>query len=194
MDHDQYRYSSQSMGGINQQLFRSYFANAPSEHVPNHGQWEDPIPVEKWPLQQDFLIDINIQGINDPHGYFPGLLWQSGLNHGQQVPPNFSTPTVQALDPGAAQQMPITVEVEVRQLDDGVFFCSLGCNATYSRICDCRRHLKKHNGPFFHCNQRGCGMYFYRHDKLRAHMQQCHGVAIPPPGNRRRQRSSAAGQ
>ena len=94
---------------------------------------------------------------------------------------------------GAVVQAPRTGEAVVMESPYGGFFCSeLGCNATYLRVGDCRRHLKKHNGPFFPCTERGCPMEFYRHDKLRAHMKQGHGITVPVPGNRRRQRGVAA--
>lgn len=97
--------------------------------------------------------------------------------------------------PVAGQNKSILTEAIVLKTDDGRFICSeLDCDASYQRIGDCRRHLKKHNGPFFHCEQRGCGMEFYRHDKLRVHMQQGHGIAILPPGNKRRQKRGVTGQ
>lgn len=75
----------------------------------------------------------------------------------------------------------------VMKLPEGGFFCSqLGCDTIYLRVGDCRRHLKKHNGPFFVCTQHDCSMEFYRHDKLRAHMMQGHNIAVAAPRRGRR--------
>jgi hypothetical protein len=115
------------------------------------------------------------------HGNNPAPFGQSGLVHDDQAILGFDTlapvpaVAVQALCPDATLQISPPLDAVVLQRSDGLYFCSqLGCDATYSRISDCRRHLKKHNGPFFRCKQRGCGMEFYRFDKLRAHMQQGH--------------------
>ena len=80
----------------------------------------------------------------------------------------------------------------VQETTDGRFRCSEGCPTWYGREGDCRCHLKKHNGPFFPCSQRGCDMEFYRHDKLRDHLKQGHGIVVSAPGNKRRQRGVAA--
>jgi hypothetical protein len=86
-------------------------------------------------------------------------------------------------------------EAVVLQLPDGKFFCSqLDCHAVYLRAGDCRRHLKKHNGPFFSCKQPGCDMEFYRHDKLRDHMKQGHNIVVAAPRRGRRAARLTANQ
>lgn len=81
----------------------------------------------------------------------------------------------------------------VMERPDGKFFCSqLGCDAVYLRPGDCRRHLKMHNGPFFHCDQPRCDMEFYRRDKLRDHLKQRHNIVVSaPPRGRRAARLTA---
>lgn len=158
--------------------------------------------VHEWPSQSSLFFDTGTQASIFPPGSALDPSGQVDASRDFQAAPSFSTPTsvpsvaVQVLNSGVTQQvLTIDVGAVVMQRDDGLFFCSeLGCDAAYPRIGDCRRHLKKHNGPFFHCEQHRYSMRFYRHDKLRAHMQQAHGITIPPPGSRRRQRRSAAGQ
>ncbi|KAJ4335585.1 hypothetical protein N0V87_005979 [Didymella glomerata] len=131
----------------------------------------------------------------------------SSGGHGQAFPCHLGHGSVQTagtevagvafnVDPVVAEQaLSILSQAVVLEIGDGRFLCSEpDCNASYQRKGDCQRHLKKHNGPFFYCDQRGCSMEFYRHDKLRAHMQQGHDIAIPPPGNKRRQRRGVTGQ
>jgi hypothetical protein len=85
------------------------------------------------------------------------------------------------------------IEAVVMQLPDGKFFCSqLGCEAVYPRAGDCRRHLKKHNGPFFPCTEFDCDMEFYRHDKLRAHLKQGHNIVAAAPRRGQRDANSSA--
>lgn len=81
----------------------------------------------------------------------------------------------------------------VMESPDGRFFCSqIGCDASYSRVGDCRRHLKTHNGPFFICRESDCDMQFPRRDKLFAHLKQGHrmgdGEARAAADIRRRQK------
>jgi uncharacterized C2H2 Zn-finger protein len=52
--------------------------------------------------------------------------------------------------------------------------CPRGCTDTFGRPGEYRRHMKKHNGPFFHCTHPNCGMRFYRQDKLRDHLNKGH--------------------
>ncbi|KAJ8111098.1 hypothetical protein OPT61_g6226 [Boeremia exigua] len=108
----------------------------------------------------------------------------------QQVPTSAPIPPLSPFDSlpvSLAQTSAAPAEAVVLETPDGKFFCSqLGCDATYLRVGDCRRHLKKHNGPFFACDQHGCNMEFYRHDKLRAHLKQGHGVIIAAPRRGRR--------
>lgn len=108
------------------------------------------------------------------------------LQLGFQSPTSVSEVVVQAPNPTTTGQNS-TGDTVVMQRDGGLFFCSqIGCDATYPRKGDCRRHLKKHNGPVLDCLQRGCAMKFYRHDKLRAHMQQGHGITVAAPRRGRR--------
>ena len=64
------------------------------------------------------------------------------------------------------------------------FMCSHpGCNKTFSRIGDRRRHLEKQHGPPQHsCSSRNCNKKglngFRRPDKLRDHQRKVHGMAV----------------
>jgi hypothetical protein len=52
--------------------------------------------------------------------------------------------------------------------------CPHGCTDTFGRPGEYRRHMKKHNGPFFPCTHPYCGRMFYRQDKLRDHLNKGH--------------------
>jgi hypothetical protein len=52
--------------------------------------------------------------------------------------------------------------------------CPYGCPNTFGRPGEYRRHMKKHNGPFFPCTHPCCGRMFYRQDKLRDHLSKGH--------------------
>ena len=52
--------------------------------------------------------------------------------------------------------------------------CHHGCTGTFRRREEYRRHMKKHNGPFFPCTHPNCGKMFYRQDKLRDHLAKGH--------------------
>ena len=52
--------------------------------------------------------------------------------------------------------------------------CPYGCTGIFSRREEYRRHMKKHNGPFFPCTHPNCGKMFYRQDKLRDHLAKGH--------------------
>jgi len=52
--------------------------------------------------------------------------------------------------------------------------CPYGCTDTFGRPGEYRRHMKKHNGPFFPCTRAHCGKMFYRQDKLNDHLNKGH--------------------
>ena len=52
--------------------------------------------------------------------------------------------------------------------------CPYGCPNTFGRPGEYRRHMKKHNGPFFPCTRPHCGRMFYRQDKLNDHLNKGH--------------------
>ena len=52
--------------------------------------------------------------------------------------------------------------------------CPVGCDATFSRPGEYRRHMRKHGPRSFPCTQPGCTMAFYRKDKRRDHLRQFH--------------------
>jgi len=52
--------------------------------------------------------------------------------------------------------------------------CPYGCPGTFGRPGELRRHMKKHNGPFFPCTHANCGKMFYRQDKLRDNLAKGH--------------------
>ena len=52
--------------------------------------------------------------------------------------------------------------------------CPYGCTNTFGRPGEYRRHMKKHNGPFYPCTRAHCSKMFYRQDKLRDHLDKGH--------------------
>jgi hypothetical protein len=54
--------------------------------------------------------------------------------------------------------------------------CSFnGCDKTFVRAADCRRHMRNHTGAYDHsCDVNGCGKAFTRADKLRDHKRRRH--------------------
>jgi len=52
--------------------------------------------------------------------------------------------------------------------------CPYGCPSTFGRPGEYRRHMKKHNGPFFPCTVLHCNKVFYRQDKLNDHLNKGH--------------------
>jgi hypothetical protein len=59
-------------------------------------------------------------------------------------------------------------------IDQERFACTAGCNKTFGRAGDWRRHMGKHALPKFQCIIIGCDKRFYRKDKLKAHVRQGH--------------------
>ena len=119
------------------------------------------------------------------------------LNIPEHLTPSLTQPgpNVQFADAGLALSLSLTESIQAvaMELPDGRFFCSqLGCDAVYLRAGDCRRHLKKHNGPFFPCTQYDCNMEFYRQDKLRAHLKQGHNIVAAAPRRGQRAANSSA--
>ncbi|KAJ8113629.1 hypothetical protein OPT61_g4288 [Boeremia exigua] len=113
----------------------------------------------------------------------PGLFGTPfGITSGPQVPafdPVFSLSPFHNAFAIPPKQRSASLEAVVLERLDGSFYCSqLDCDASFLRAGDCRRHLQKHNEPFFACIQRGCDMKFYRHDKLRAHLKHSHGIVM----------------
>ena len=54
-----------------------------------------------------------------------------------------------------------------------------GCNKTFRRKGDCRRHMRKHNPVrAYSCVVDACGMKFYRLDKLRDHARDGHNIPL----------------
>jgi hypothetical protein len=49
-----------------------------------------------------------------------------------------------------------------------------GCDQTFRRSGDYRRHMMKHRTPPFRCIMVDCSYTFYRLDKLRDHIKQGH--------------------
>ncbi|KAF3041954.1 hypothetical protein E8E12_008837 [Didymella heteroderae] len=202
MDPQQYAYLAQDLADHYNVSVRSCCSAGPCSCVISHvlvlTHNERPHdPTTHTPFSTVPASDAGILG-----GVIPAVASQFGVANSSLFQLDAQTPGTELTVPApgvgpptARQALSILAEAIVLTTEDGHFICSeQDCNASYRRIGDCRRHLKKHNGPFFPCEQRGCGMNFYRHDKLRAHMQQGHGIAISPPGNRRRQRRSAAGR
>ncbi|KAJ4405343.1 hypothetical protein N0V91_005293 [Didymella pomorum] len=170
---------------LTDQVFQSKATCVEHGQHPINQNW---ISVIGGPLQDDVFFGSDTREADTPNGLLgkvSGSLGPTVVNHDDQAVlspgtlasvPVVPVPTMYL---GALQQIPPGLDAVVMQRDDGVFFCSqVGCDAAYARIGDCRRHLKKHNGKI----------------SLRAHMQQGHGIVIPPPGNKRRQRRGVAGQ
>jgi uncharacterized Zn-finger protein len=57
--------------------------------------------------------------------------------------------------------------------------CPHGCEATFGRPSEYRRHMTKHQGRSFNCTQPGCIKSFNRRDKLRDHLRQAHKITQP---------------
>ena len=53
-----------------------------------------------------------------------------------------------------------------------------GCNRSYRRVGDCRRHMRKHQPPNLRCVVGDCDMKFARMDKLRDHVRQGHKMCL----------------
>lgn len=148
-----------------------------------------------------FTTDAAVANVHEYPNYLANdfdIGLASALNDGLWVQPVFSTPM---LAPEVAGQLACANPSMPRQAarlpleavvsGNGPFFCSKsGCNATYLRLGDCRRHLKKHNGPYFYCYQYGCNMKFYRNDKLQDHLKKGHGIIITAAASRRHRRSA----
>jgi hypothetical protein len=59
------------------------------------------------------------------------------------------------------------------------FSCTTeGCNKTFGRAGDWRRHMGKHTSPKFKCIMIDCDKTFYRKDKLKAHVRQGHKMDL----------------
>jgi hypothetical protein len=63
-------------------------------------------------------------------------------------------------------------------IDQERFACTAGCNKTFGRTGDWRRHMGKHALPKFQCIIIGCDKRFYRKDKLKAHVRQGHKMNL----------------
>lgn len=157
---------------LTDQVFQSKATCVEHGQHPINQNW---ISVIGGPLQDDVFFGSDTREADTPNGLLgkvSGSLGPTVVNHDDQAVlspgtlasvPVVPVPTMYL---GALQQIPPGLDAVVMQRDDGVFFCSqVGCDAAYARIGDCRRHLKKHNGAFFYCEQQGCGMEFYRQDK-----------------------------
>jgi hypothetical protein len=88
-------------------------------------------------------------------------------------------PSGQALTFGQAPQATVAPQPFGQAL-----MCPRGCEGTFGRRGEYRRHMKKHERHAFQCNQIGCYKSFYRKDKLNDHLRQAHGIVAP--GSRRR--------
>lgn len=97
-----------------------------------------------------------------------------------------------SVTPISSRQTSLDRRATVQGTSDSRFRCSEGCPTVYLRVGDCRRHLKKHNGPFYPCEQPNCPMVFYRMDKLCAHMSKGHGLPVPTRATMHRQRRGAS--
>lgn len=79
-----------------------------------------------------------------------------------------------ALPPVGAAAQPTAPNVLVLSSVPGQ--CPHGCNGTFSRPRELRRHMKKHASHDHVCGQPGCGKSFYRKDKLRDHLWEKHRI------------------
>jgi hypothetical protein len=53
-----------------------------------------------------------------------------------------------------------------------------GCNRSYVRAGDCRRHMRTHQPHRLRCVDTDCSMTFYRLDKLRTHAKTRHNINL----------------
>jgi hypothetical protein len=117
--------------------------------------------------------------LQDPHNstlnstlYHPPVLAIEGLmtqrESGQEIEKQQSL-TTPPLDP---IKTPLTICEEQTT-------CSLGCEETFSRAADFRRHMSKHETPTYKCFVFICDRTFYRYDKLRDHAKRGHKKNLP---------------
>lgn len=143
-------------------------------------------------LNTELVVSSDSSSINQVAAIEPSIAVQD-----VQVPASSQSTShynafARSVPPTSGGQTLLDRQATVQDTSDGRFRCSEGCPTLYIRVGDCRRHLKKHNGPFYHCEQPDCPMTFYRMDKLCAHMSQRHGLPTPTRASMHHQRRSAA--
>jgi hypothetical protein len=82
------------------------------------------------------------------------------------------------LQPSITVQQPVPVDFPQSIRQARVACSHLGCNKSYLRVGDCRRHMRVHERLRILCTEVGCGMKFHRRDKLRQHLRQRHHLTI----------------
>jgi hypothetical protein len=81
-------------------------------------------------------------------------------------------------DPFAGPSIPPASIAAPPAISQERFTCTAGCNKTFGRAGDWRRHMGKHAPPKFNCIIIGCDKTFYRKDKLKAHVRQGHKMDL----------------
>jgi hypothetical protein len=119
-----------------------------------------------WNVGQLLAGPLEEQFIPTPYGYTPL----------PDLPNTFVEDS--NLHPSITVQQPVPVDVPQSIRQARVVCSHLGCNKSYLRAGDCRRHMRDHGPPRFPCTEVGCGMQFRRRDKLCQHLRQRHHLTI----------------
>ena len=103
------------------------------------------------------------------------------LGFGQAPRPIASAPAA-AVQPDVVAPLNLPTRAQTiahrRTVEPRINCSALGCNKSYRRAGDCRRHMRKHQAPNLRCVVEGCNMKFDRMDKLRDHVRQGHKMNL----------------
>jgi hypothetical protein len=119
-----------------------------------------------WNVGQLLAGPLEEQFIPTPFGYTPL----------PDLPNTFAEDS--NLQPSITVQQPVPVDFPQSIRQARVACSHLGCNKSYLRVGDCRRHMRVHERLRILCTEVGCGMKFHRRDKLRQHLRQRHHLTI----------------
>jgi hypothetical protein len=113
------------------------------------------------------------------HAFLPRMLEDGGLDGFLAGPSDFATPASAAPQPSSALYNPpsaVAIPAQARpqrpqnkQAGNELLTCPKGCEKTFRRAGDFRRHMKKHSPPMYRCPFNGCDRTFYRKDKAFDH-------------------------
>jgi uncharacterized C2H2 Zn-finger protein len=98
-----------------------------------------------------------------------------------QAPPSvnsfghaFSAPALPQLQPSSS--ISTSNAGPIQPSGTNLLACPHGCQSTFGRPSEYRRHMTKHQGRAFNCTQPSCIKSFHRRDKLRDHLRQAHKI------------------
>jgi uncharacterized C2H2 Zn-finger protein len=137
---------------------------------------ELPPPIE---LLNDFSLGINIQYNGPACICLPGVLengapygYSEELQEHNAVAPAVPQPSPALTAPPPAVPIPAQTgsqRHQKKQVRDERLKCPEGCEKTFRRAGDYRRHLKMHATPMYRCPVNGCDKKFHRKDKAFDH-------------------------